>query len=425
MKNMLAIIFVKAVIITTLINFYMVSILPDGSIIHEDDSNSISSSAAERYNNNPNASWVCVRKFHSATNADKTIHGRRLGMRVHRGFNKEKPEAMIHYESRHYEPKSHIARPHFKDGHYNPEETSEIRDHTKGALRRIHEQYDEKREIPFGDQCEMYSCINKDGTFVETNDSSGYAGKFVHRDRAVAKQVMRKPGGKTWASGCAVSHKYKFIYIHVLKSGGTATKEFIRKSLCGEDDKQCDRVDRHIIQPSSCRIAMQHYPDYFTFTFVRNPFSRMFSLYSMADGFPTTPSMRGHVTDTLSFKDFVRMTPKERKKYTKMHPSHYYSQTDFILSKSNCPAFDFLGRVEHFNEDMRTILEHLDAKEMIEYLNKNGGVQPANTWGSNKKETLGGDLNSVYSPEEVSSVTRIYREDFDLLGYDQNEIPSD
>ena len=146
-------------------------------------------------------------------------------------------------------------------------------------------------------------------------------------------------------------------------------------------------------------------------------------MYSMMDGFPKRPNARGHVTDSLPFKDFVMMSPIERKQYTNMHPSHYYRQTDFIFSKGNCPTFDFLGRVEHFDQDMRTILQHLNAQDMLDYLDKNGGVQPANTWGSDKKKSLeNGGLRNEYSFREINQVVDLYESDFELLGYDK-EIP--
>ena len=88
----------------------------------------------------------------------------------------------------------------------------------------------------------MYPCINNNGVFVEitTPESTfGYAGRFVHRDSdlGIQKPLMKTIGDKGWGSGCVISDEYKFVYIHVLKSGGTATKEFLRKALCGEDDK--------------------------------------------------------------------------------------------------------------------------------------------------------------------------------------------
>ena len=403
MKNLVALILAKAVIITALINFYMVSILHDVTqldnppIVIEDGDGSANSLAGEmetishNTDNELDKSWACVRHE----------HGRRLSVsekRFHANFRTNLDKGMIHYGTEHYQSKSHI---------HQMKDTSKPKNNIHKAyadqVKRINEMethhhepkhYEMKshnNEVqndktildsdpkPFIIQrCEMYSCINKNGVFVETDspDSSGYAGKFVHRDKDVTKEQMKRPGGKNWASGCVISRKYKFIYIHVLKSGGSATKEFIRNSLCGEDDKDCLRVNYYVVGTLGCKRAISEHADYFTFSFVRNPFSRIFSMYSMMDGFPIHPDMKGKVTDSLPFKDFVSMNPRERKKYTKMHHSHYYNQTDFIFSKGSCPVFDFLGRVEHFDQDMRTILLHLNATEMLDYLDKKGGVQP-------------------------------------------------
>lgn len=276
-----------------------------------------------------------------------------------------------------------------------------------------------------GDKCQLYPCIHENDSFVETDVQErpfGYAGRFVHRVD-VDKQLMHTIGDRGWGSGCAISDAYKFVYIHVLKSGGTATKEFLRKSLCGVDDKDCKHVDPHILRPSGCRAAILNYTDYFTFSFVRNPFSRMYSMYSMMDGFPMKPGQK--VTDTYSFHDFV-LKPGERKNHTTMHAGHYDRQKNFVFSNHTCPSFDFIGRVEHYDEDMRTILNHLHATKVIEYLDKIGGsVEPANTWGSDKKQTIGGDLRKEYSSNRViQTVARVYGPDFELFGYDKFNVPS-
>ena len=275
-------------------------------------------------------------------------------------------------------------------------------------------------------QCEIYPCNRQDGVpFQTTSDRIGYAGRFVSRDVNVEKQPMRSGGGSQWASACVISDKYKFAYIHILKSGGSATKEFLRKSLCGEDDPHCKRVDPSVLRPIACRRIATEHPDYFTFSFGRNPFSRMYSMYSMMDGFPHKEGT-GHVTDTVSFSKFVMTEPKKRNAFTKMSSSHYLAQTDFTFSRDLCPSFDFLGRVEHFDQDMRVILEHIDAKVMIDYLDSIGGtVNPVNTWGSNKKKSISGGLQAEYSSPEIRDrVVDIYKRDFDLLGYAWHDVPS-
>lgn len=199
--------------------------------------------------------------------------------------------------------------------------------------------------------------------------------------------------------------------------------QFLRKSLCGEEDKDCKKVDPHILRPSGCRAAILNHTDYFTFSFVRNPFSRMYSMYSMMDGFPLVAGQK--VTDTFSFHDFV-LKPRERHNHTAMHAGHYEIQKNFIFSNHTCPSFDFLGRVEHYDDDMRTILKHLEAGDVLKYLEHIGGsVMPANTWGSNKKQSIGGDLRREYSSKAVvKRVATVYRGDFELLGYDKFDVPS-
>lgn len=274
--------------------------------------------------------------------------------------------------------------------------------------------------------CEAHPCVKEHGSIRRVDEPDrpfGYGGRFVQRNDNVDKPLMQTIGDRGWGSGCVVSDEYKFVYIHVLKSGGTATKEFLRKALCGEDDKDCKRVDPHILRPAGCRGAILNYTDYFTFSFVRNPFSRMYSMYSMMDGFPVEQGQQ--VTDAFSFHDFV-MKPNERKNHTTMHAGHYDRQKNFIFSNHTCPSFDFLGRVEHYDEDMRTILTHLNATKLIAYLDKLGGtVHPANTWGSIKKKSIGGDLRKEYSSKMiVDRVAALYKKDFDILGYDKQIVPS-
>lgn len=147
----------------------------------------------------------------------------------------------------------------------------------------------------------------------------------------------------------------------------------------------------------------------------------------MMDGFPPRNGLRGRLpTQDYSFSDFV-LRPNERGLHTSMWLDHTAGQDTFLFSDDDakCPLFDFLGRIEHFDEDMRRVLTHLNATKMLDYLESNGGkVSPANSWGSDKKRSMADGLRDEYANIEVMSrVASDYRSDFQLLGYDPSTIP--
>ena len=146
----------------------------------------------------------------------------------------------------------------------------------------------------------------------------------------------------------------------------------------------------------------------------------------MMDGFPPSNGLRGRLpTQDYSFSEFV-LKPNERGLHTSMWLDHTAGQETFLFSDQEmCPMFDFLGRIEYFDQDMRRILKHLNATIMLDYLESKGGkVSPANSWGSDKKRSMVDGLRDEYSnPEVMSRVASDYMTDFQLLGYDPYTIP--
>ena len=233
-------------------------------------------------------------------------------------------------------------------------------------------------------------------------------------------------GDTGWASGCILSDEYKFVFIHVLKSGGTAVKQFLKDSLCGPDDPECEHVNPSVVRAEGCIKSIRDHQDYFHFSFVRNPFSRMYSAYSMMDGFPSNNGIRGRLpTKDFPFSEFV-LKPYKRELHTSMWPGHYDRQSTFLFSEEgdNCPMFDFLGRLEHFDEDMLRILTHLNATKMLDYLESIGGkVTAANSWGKDKKNAQGGLRKEYSTLQVIGRVASDYYPDFQLLGYNYIEVP--
>jgi hypothetical protein len=132
-----------------------------------------------------------------------------------------------------------------------------------------------------------------------------YPDTFRLSDNSLPMQIAGSAGS---GSGCALSHKYRFLFIHNLKVGGTTTKSFLRKALCPAPNDGASRrpktyaVHRHgqgprmrtlrkpifqctagneTLQIVNCidglRIAKEK--SFFIWSFVRNPFSRLYSGY--------------------------------------------------------------------------------------------------------------------------------------------------
>lgn len=116
--------------------------------------------------------------------------------------------------------------------------------------------------------------------------------------------------------------EYKFIFIHIVKTGGTS----IEKVLCNYLDIDMKNTRRnpqgkwwkHIwARDMKDYIGEKIWNDYFTFAFVRNPFDMILSLYSM-------------------YTQYGKYTKPEKSREW-YHPWNQYKDfEDFILSMGEC-----------------------------------------------------------------------------------------
>lgn len=339
-------------------------------------------------------------------------------------------------------------------------------------------------------QCKVQACSSTSSTpqqqqqqqqplpdFLRPFPDPHYGYGFV--DRGKNRGVRMTIGGSAASgSGCALSHKYQFIFVHVLKSGGTTVKGFLQDGLCGNTQLPCATGNDNL-QIVDCASSIAKYPNYFVFSFVRNPYSRMYSAYAMAHSYryhPTKPkapfSFEAFTTGrdanstsqaTVVTAKFQKVLNHNRNKMrtvlSYLHPSHYFPQTHFLFSSKNgviCPAVDFLGHLETMKEDLHSILTYIQSPELWKHYEKrmNPPVTNNNTtkaakgflkndnstaFGDAKKKTdLGGNLQTAYQIIQQSSsssssqsewtaiqkaVAEEYKLDFSLLGYDPNVVP--
>ena len=140
------------------------------------------------------------------------------------------------------------------------------------------------------------------------------------------------------------------------------------------------------------------YPDYFKFTFVRNPWDRLVSCYlekvigqrRWTDVFGPTPS----------FADFVHVAhsiPDEEADI------HYRSQYLNVTDGAGELVVDFVGRVETIQDDMRTVASIRGLKYSLEHFRKSEGRKPYQEYYDEETRDLAGER---------------YATDIELFGYE-------
>lgn len=198
-------------------------------------------------------------------------------------------------------------------------------------------------------------------------------------------RILKKRTQQGWIPGFDTTSS---LFIHIPKTAGTS----ISIALYGKDPWHYPL--------KKYRLSKRKYGQLFKFAFVRNPYDRLYSsyLYSFKE-FKNNPSTSvAFVTKFPSFESFVTEWLTEENVR-----SHYffYPQIDYILDKKQAIGIDYIGKFETLDEDFRFISRKLEVDTTLPKLN------------TTKHEHF-----SKYYTEELSTkVHNVYKEDFELFGY--------
>ena len=207
-----------------------------------------------------------------------------------------------------------------------------------------------------GGQCRAIPCGSDDSTTEQDSPKNiSYYDGLIYRpnnNSTIRGTPMQLSGHAKSGSGCALSHQYQFLYVHVLKSGGMTLKGFLKQGLCDGSTQMPCRGDEESqrLQIVDCGRAIREHPHYFVWSFVRNPFSRMYSAYAMALNYRNRPSQKRRMQTTghgrgqslhsydrlgddhnntmlpeFDFATFVmadKLGPRHHSGYAKYHGSH-------------------------------------------------------------------------------------------------------
>ena len=185
----------------------------------------------------------------------------------------------------------------------------------------------------------------------------------------------------------------KTIFIHIPKTAGIS----IIKSIYGNVTNEGHRSIYFYKQ-----VFEKNFKDFFTFSFVRNPYDRLYSSYK----FLQTGGMNEHdkvafqkyLSKFSDFEDFVLNGLNNEIIYEIIH---FVPQSEFICNKNGEILVDFVGRFENLNDDLNSISRKIKKELALEHHNKNF-----------KK-----DYKKIYNQAMKTKVYEVYNRDFVLFNY--------
>ena len=192
--------------------------------------------------------------------------------------------------------------------------------------------------------------------------------------------------------------QHQCIFVHIPKAAGVSISKTLFDNV---------RVYHTTITMFQLIFSQQEFDHYFKFTFVRNPWDRVFSAYHFLKKGGMNEQDQKWANQELapyeSFEDFVKGWINQSNIWRYLH---FYPQCKFLcMPDTQKIGVDFLGFFENLHEDFQYIGNRLS-------LNSGPALKHENPT-SHKKL----DYRDFYTDEMRHIVSEVYAKDIELLGY--------
>lgn len=190
-----------------------------------------------------------------------------------------------------------------------------------------------------------------------------------------------------------VAHALNAVFIHVQRTGGTA----LINALQNESDGNIHIISQHDNARTISPDLLDGYPHYYTFGFVRNPWSRTLSWYLLLNKWNRLPWEE----EQKAFEEFLEHTLPD---ISDSQSDHFFNlnQIDHFIDSRGDNRADFIGRYENYEQDCRFVWRHLGlATPQIPVVN----------------ESMAIDYRIFYTDKARDIVTTLCQRDIAHFGY--------
>lgn len=206
-----------------------------------------------------------------------------------------------------------------------------------------------------------------------------------------------------------VNNDRKFAFVHIQKTAGISVSDVLSRISGTQLHGPRHNFVTELLQPES----------YYKFTFVRNPWDRLYSWYNMMIHKGCHNSFSKYLlTNSKCFSEFLDCTgvveEKEEGKHTNTRSkflrstspclkSISFNQLDYISDVNGNVAVDFIGRFERLSDDFSHVLRAVGASDTnLPLLNK----------------FIHDDYRKHFTTADVDKVSMLYKRDIEYFGYD-------
>ena len=167
---------------------------------------------------------------------------------------------------------------------------------------------------------------------------------FLNSDLSIYKKFMQK----------------KSILVHIPKTAGRS----IINSIYGNDLKNCGHRTYFFYKYLFTKKRIQNM---YTFSFVRNPYSRLFSAYNfLKKGGENLHDLNAKRDYIDSFKDFNEFINCGLENAVKNNVIHFIPQYNFITYKDEI-LIDYVGKFESLENDLKVISSKVDFESSFKF----------------------------------------------------------
>lgn len=199
-----------------------------------------------------------------------------------------------------------------------------------------------------------------------------------------------------------ISHEYKCIFIHIPRTAGSSLESAIIK----KDWWRIEPETKHIYASTAKRIYAEYWDEYFKFSFVRNPWSRMLSMskYGVFYGCHK-------IDNTLNFDSYIKKLDRfnnfeidPRSKTAKENFKEFNRIDNSIYLNILNEELNFIGKFENLDKDFEFIANKIGL---------DSSILPHKEKGKKSKN----DYSKFYNLESQQLVANLYEKDINYFNY--------